>query len=231
MPPIVFVDATVATVAGTDFTFVTPAKARAGDALFLLIATGGGLDILDNESAGDPHATKWELVQELTTASYAVYLFRRDLTDDDPEPAAHTGIFVDASPAAAACVVLRGVARPTPASGAANDETAVTVHAMPAQVLAVYSSLYLGLLVCTGTIGGFTPAGATAVLSNDAARTIGVFYNLPEAPGSIALAPTTSNPRTGVVASFRLDAGPTLGAGLSLALDPVGAPGLPLEGI
>lgn len=228
MPPIAFVGASAAVMIGAfEFAIATPTNARVGDTMFL-IASGSGIEIIDDEAL--EISTQWTYVEKVVAGGWTFQLLRREVTED--EPSSHGGLFFDdVIPAHAAIVVFRGVGADTPLAGAGANDAGSTVHAIPAQNLPVYSSMYLGMIGLTGTIAGVTPAGNTALLANDAFGMIGVFYALPEAPGAVSLSPTTSTVRSGVLASWRIDAGAPLGAGLSFAIDPVGAPGLVVDAI
>ena len=231
-PPVVFLGGNMATVVFItgQFTVTTPSAAKAGDLLVLAIGMRSAVSTVDSLDNNDPSASGWTLVQLVATASNQVALYTRTL--DGSETGTHTGKVTGSTNFQAAIVALRGLSS-IPATGAANDSVATTNHVCPSQTLGLYSGAFLGVIVVNGAPPSALPGSLTAdnLSGNDGTNGIMVSLVRPEVAGATGTKTGMSGgARTGVAASFQCVA-QSLAAGTGISFSPVGAIGLPLEGV
>lgn len=229
-PPIVFVSGNGSTWDPLgSFVVSTPSVAKLGDTLLLIIAFRGTPAAVVGSIDGDAALAGWTIVQTITTASNRIMIYRRVL--DDSDIGAHTATFT-ASQGQAALIALRA-AQDIPATGAANDSTTTTSHVCPSQTLAQYSGMFLGVVVLNGSGPGGFPGANNVMSLFDGTNSIMVAMLRPEVPGATgSQTATTGATRTGIAASFQIAADPLVGGqGLAFSVSPVGAIGLPIQGV
>lgn len=232
MPPIIFVAGAASTwnAGAGSLSIATPAAVKPGDLLLMVLCFHvGAYPLLTVDGLADVVAAGWEQSTTVLSANTVVVL-RRTVTDS--EPANHTATFTAAVQGQAALVAFRG-ADPLAAMDAvaAVNSVATTNHLCPSKVLAAYSSLYLGIVMLAGAFGP-PPVGTTMVLAvNDGTNSIAIFTKRPDVAGATGTQTlTTGAARTGVAASFMIDAPATLGP-VGFSLSPVGSIGLPTVGV
>jgi hypothetical protein len=104
----------------------------------------------------------------------------------------------------------------------------------PARELAAYSDLYIGLVLVTTAATAVTPPAGCLERHEEQAggRTLEVFDLLAEATGTTGTkVATVAAAQDGLTASIALAAAPVIGFGKSFTFEPIGAIGLPDEGV
>lgn len=232
MPPAIPVDQATGTIEAQAITFITPIAAKAGDTLLAIVATADGNDGPDLD---DEAADGWEELASFTGSSSTVWLLRREAQPDDTGNISIP--FLDALAwGLGALLVYRNL--DTGAELVESSSTEITASqnfVCPARVLAAYSNLYLGIVLVTSAATAVAPPGGGPTEIHEeqsGGRTLAVYELLAEATGSTGTqTATTAAPQDGLAASAALAADPVKGYGLSMSFDPIGAIGLPSNGV
>lgn len=234
MPPANRVGTASATVEAQSFEFATPIAMRPRDTMLAIVATahtndGPDFDAEDLEG--------WEEIASFGAATPAgkVWILRREALEGDPS----TVIVPMLDPLAwgrGALLIYRNLPATAAAVASGFNEVAASINFVcPSLVLTRYSDLYLGIaLVTTAAVSVAAPAGTTEiheVLGVDA-YALEVFELLREEPGATGTkTATTAAPQSGLAVALALAADPVIGASKAFGFDPVGAIGLPSEGV
>lgn len=232
MPPAVAVaTAEILVDAGADFaTSTIPSNAKAGDTLVAIIA-------LDSADAGlDPDdADGWELLEDHAGPNSNLWIFRRAFEAGDSGAVSIELLGTLGNPGAGALLVYRGLDPSAAAVGASSSSiAAATNFVCPSRILTRYSDLYIGVVVVDTAATAVAPPAGTIERREvqHTGITLEVFDYLAEATGSTGTkTATTAGAQSGIASSVALAAAGLIGAGKSFTFDPVGAPGLPTEGI
>jgi hypothetical protein len=211
--------------------FQTPTATKARDTLIAILATA---DTNDGPDLTDLDGWIEEAAFTFAATSSKVWVLRREAQIGDTSTVEIP--FLDATAwGLGVLAVWRNLN--TGSDVVASGSTAVaasTNFPCPTLALTTYSDLYVGIaLVTSAATAVAPPAGGTELAElQSGGRTLEVFQRLPEAVGATgAQTATTGANQSGGAAAIALAADPIIGFGKSFAFDPVGAIGLPSEGV
>lgn len=230
MPPALFIADVTGTTGGanTEQKFAVPAATRPGDvqiAIVVMAFQGSTLDVANN-------ADGWTLlaVHALTNATFVVV--RR--TAKEADPATLTVNVTAAATWVGSCMLTYRDLEGTFLASAAGNVAVSTNFVCPSQNATRYSDLYLGIVVVSSAVVAVTPPAGSTERHEHAigAREFEVFEVLPEAVGATGTkTATTAANQSGSLISIMLQGNPAPGFGKSFTFTPMGAIGLPVEGI
>lgn len=232
MPPANFVGSAIGVVGVQDLTLSMPTNVRARDTLLIAFATDdshGGPDFDADELAD------WALIGTFSGPSSTMWVMRREAQPGDVGSVVVPMLDPLSDPAIGVLIAYRNLDPAAAIVGASGTSIASSTNFVcPSRALAAYSDLYLGFVyVEGGEVAVTPPVGTTERLEVQSdGITLEVFELLAETPGATGTKiATIAGSDLGIAASIALSANALVGFGKSFSFDPIGAIGLPSEGV